>query len=162
MIIFQISSYHKIVLSLILIGVTICVESILIFLDKENPISEESDIVIGFYLKKKDFWLVCHWIWLCAHYLISAISLLSSCIIIHVSFQSSVESNDIIIFYSIIALFTTFLSMLVKPLVGYKAYRNAYIQMQKSILDCINGVISKQEMADIFKACEDEITRGLF
>lgn len=161
-IVVQISNYHKIVLSLILIGTTICVESILIFLDKDNQISAKSDETIDFYIKKKELWLVCHWIWLCAYYLISSISLLSSCIIIHVSFQSYVESDDIIIFYSIIALFMTFLNMIVKPLVGSKSYRNAYILMQKNIIDYINNVIKKEELANVFKECEDEITRGLF
>lgn len=88
-------------------------------------------------------------------------SIYASCIIIYVSSQND-DALEITILYSIIALSLTFINLIIKPYEGSKSYRDAYIRMEKNILDYINGSMKIEDFPSEFEFCEKQITNGLY
>lgn len=114
-----------------------------------------------FYWQKKQAWMICYFLWLTAYYFISGMSIYASCIIIYVSSQND-DALEITILYSIIALSLTFINLIIKPYEGSKSYRDAYIRMEKNILDYINGSMKIEDFPSEFEFCEKQITNGLY
>lgn len=169
---------HILTISLSLLFVCMCIVIPIIFsddenkeqyicIDKDNDQTEKNNAEIEtrlcYYIDKKQKWFICYLIWLAVYYYTCGMSILSSCIIIYIA-NDTIDNNaqEIIIFYSIIALLLTFLNLLIKPLDGSKGYRKAYIRMEKDILDFQNGNADFKKLNESFVQCENYITKGLY
>lgn len=159
----DIAGYNMLMLSATILTFMAFLETVLLFLDDKRLFNGNANMYqkLEFYWNKKQYWMICHWLWLTVYYFISGMAVLSSCIIIYVVSQID-DSTNAVIFYSVIALSLTFINLLAKPFDGSKAYRNAYIRMEKDILNCMNDKMDILELPAEFEACEREITSGLY
>lgn len=160
----SLASYHKLTISATLISIVICVDIILLFDDDKKIFQNNEELYdkLEFYWLKKQAWLKSEWLWQYSYYYITGMSLLSSCIVIYISSENINNKTSSIIFYSILSMTLTFLNLLINPFKGAKSYRNAYIRMEKDILDCINNKMDINDLPKEFEICENEITNGIF
>lgn len=160
----NIAYYHKFVMSITLIAILICVEILLTCVDDtrifKGDAKKYTEIILLW--SKKQSWLICYMLWLSAYYFISGMSLLSSCVVIYITSEQTINDPGAIVIYSILSLLLTFVNLLVNPFNGSKAYRNAYIKMETEIIKYIANETKLSDLYKVFDECEKEITNGIY